>query len=117
MDKVITSERHQRALDYALSEIRASRVNGFVSDVLLYGSCARKTQKWDSDVDLFLVLREDTPNDSAFRGAVRKLQGSVTSPELFDPQVDMHITIGNEWETRDGMYYENLRKEGKTVWK
>lgn len=48
--------RTQRSLEHALSKIRDSNVSPYVKHVYLYGSCARKTQTYESDVDVHVVV-------------------------------------------------------------
>lgn len=59
MEKVIKSERHQAALEYALEQIKNSPLRPYVQATFLYGSCSRGEEKYSSDVDLLLVLNEN----------------------------------------------------------
>lgn len=45
-------KKHQRALDYALLQIKESPIFPYVKNIIVYGSCARGEEKWDSDLDL-----------------------------------------------------------------
>ena len=38
-------------MDYALSQLKSSKVYPYIRHVYLYGSCARKMQSYESDVD------------------------------------------------------------------
>ena len=51
--------RQEQALHYALNAIKKSPISPFVTDVILFGSCARGEEKYSSDVDLLLVLTTD----------------------------------------------------------
>ncbi len=46
---------------------------------------------------------------------MRMLQANVSTDNLEDPEVDMKIVIGNQWEKSRMLYYQNIRKEGKKV--
>ena len=46
------SSRHQRAIDYALYQSKHSALEKYITNIFLYGSCARNEAKWSSDVDL-----------------------------------------------------------------
>lgn len=94
MEKVIKSERHQATF--------------------LYGSCSRGEEKYGSNVDLLLVLNENFDR-KLLRKEMRMLQANVSTDNLEDPEVDMKIVIGNQWEKSRMLYYQNIRKEGKKV--
>lgn len=115
MEKVIKSERHQAALEYALKQIKNSPLRPYVQATFLYGSCSRGEEKYGSDVDLLLVLNENFDR-KLLRKEMRMLQANVSTDNLEDPEVDMKIVIGNQWEKSRMLYYQNIRKEGKKVW-
>lgn len=115
MEKVIKSERHQAALEYALKQIKNSPLRPYVQATFLYGSCSRGEEKYGSDVDLLLVLNENFDR-KLLRREMRILQGSVSTDNLEDPEVDMKIVIGNHWEKSRMLYYQNIKREGKNVW-
>lgn len=113
---MIKSERHQRALDYAIEQIKKSSIYQFVNALYLYGSCSRGSENWDSDVDLFLELNEDFALHPEFRWDMRVLQGAVSSDELYDVETDLKIVVGKAWLLDNSIYYENIRKEGRLIW-
>lgn len=47
----VIAERTRTAVDYALSQMKSSKVYPYIRHVYLYGSCARKMQSCESDVD------------------------------------------------------------------
>ena len=111
------SLRHQNALQYAVKMVQQSVLCPYVKDLILYGSCARKEQKYSSDIDLFLVLDKKFLNDHSLRTPMRLLKSQVTTDDIRDPEVDLKIVIGDEWETNHMQYYKNIRKEGISVWR
>ena len=54
--------RHKQALRYAMEKISRSPLAPYVNELYLYGSYARGTQTWESDVDLLLTLDGNAPN-------------------------------------------------------
>lgn len=92
------SKRHQDALDYALKQIHTSILAPYFEDIILYGSCAKGTATEDSDVDLFLQLRDDFPYTREYRTALRLLKIHVTTNDFNDPETDLKIVIGNNWK-------------------
>lgn len=106
------SKRHQDALNYALGQIHTSMIAPYIEDILLFGSCAKGTAAEDSDVDLFLQLREDFPNTREYRTALRLLKSRVTTNNVDEPETDLKIVIGNNWKSSPMLFYKNVRKEG-----
>lgn len=66
-------------------------------------------------MDLLLVLNENFDR-KVMRREMRMLQGSVSTDNIEDPEVDMKIVIGNQWEKSRMLYYQNIKREGKNVW-
>lgn len=113
LSKIIKSERQQKALDNAISKIISSKIYPFVTELYLYGSCARGEEKFNSDVDLFMVLSETfSDNIALLKKDLRILKSQVSSDELYDPEVDLKIVIGNAWLDNQLPYYKNVRKDG-----
>lgn len=112
---VIQSARQQTALDYALEVIRKSPVFPYVKAAYLFGSCARKEERFESDVDLLLVLREEfeeiAETDWEMRRAARRLSSHVSVPAYREPKVDLKLVIGDEWETSEMFFFQNVRED------
>lgn len=51
--------RSEASLNHAIRKIKESGIAPYVSGLYLYGSCARKEQDFNSDVDLLLELSPD----------------------------------------------------------
>lgn len=109
---MIQSQRHQQALEYALNVIRNSPVSPYVVSVYLYGSCAKKTETHDSDVDLLLELRPTVELDEELRQQLFILKSEVMTDSLEDPEVDLKIVVGDEWRTSPMPFFKNVRKDG-----
>lgn len=110
--RVIRSERQQKALEYALDVIKESPVLPFVEGVYLYGSCARAAEKWTSDVDLFMELHPSFLERKDLRIPLRLLKSEVSSDELYNPEVDLKIVVGDDWRSSNMLYYQNVLKDG-----
>jgi len=113
---VLTTARQQKALDYALQVILTSALAPFVHAIYLYGSCARGTQSWNSDVDLLLELQAGVQEDPTLRKALRLLRTEVSSDELDDAETDLRITIGADWRQSEQQFYKNIQEEGIQIW-
>lgn len=112
MQKNIESH-FKKALRYAMEKIRQSELAPYVNELYLYGSYARGTQNWDSDVDLLLSLDEDAPN---LKRAIIKLKSEISQDGVDDVQVDLHVLYGDTWKTNKMLYYQNVQIEGRKLW-
>ncbi len=103
------------SIDYAIKKIKDSPVCPHVAKLYLYGSCARHEQNHNSDVDLFLELKNNS-NAHDLKDDIMLLKGSVTPPATEYPEVDMKVVIGNDWQNNDMLYYKNIRRDGIDIW-
>ena len=51
-------DRHQQAVEYALRILKKEPYNAYIDKIYLFGSYARKQQKYSSDVDLLIQCSE-----------------------------------------------------------
>ena len=105
--------RHKQALRYAMEKISRSPLAPYVNELYLYGSYARGTQTWESDVDLLLTLDGNAPN---LKKEIIKLKAEVSQDGIDDVQVDLKVLYGDAWKTSQMLYYQNIRREGKKLW-
>lgn len=110
-------ERHEKAIQYALRQIKLSPLYPFAKEIILFGSCARKEECFNSDVDLFLVLSEEVRQTGDFARKCRALKSGVTTDEIADAETDLKICIGDKWETSNDTIYVCIRKDGVSLWK
>lgn len=108
--------QHRNVLDYALNKIKNSPLKGYINGLYLYGSCARKEENPDSDVDLFMELSEDIVNLKNYKQEIVLLKGIIMTDDVMDPEVDLKIVIGDEWKNNRMLYYQNVQKEGINIW-
>lgn len=103
-------------IQHALKVLKESAVSSFIDAVYVYGSCARKDQHYGSDVDLFIVFKEDF-DSKKYHNELISLSNMI-QPESSDyPEVDAKFEIGNNWKYAKDLYYSNIRKEGINIWK
>lgn len=103
--------RHRRALYYAVHQIKTSKLASYIQDLYLYGSYARGDYRWDSDIDLFLVLMEGAPVPCLKKEIIR-LKGAVSQDGVFDVDVDLTVVFGDSWKRNSMPYYQNILREG-----
>lgn len=107
--------RSNRSIQYALDRIFSSDVKPYIRRILLYGSCARRTQDYNSDIDLFLELDPGIDLEK-YHDEILKLKSIVTSSELDLPEVDLKVAVGNNWEKESMLFYKNVKRDGIVIW-
>lgn len=101
--------RHSEALIYALRVLREPQNLCKIRKIYLYGSCARKQQKYDSDVDLFLVTERLSASEIA------KLRSCVNSGDSKLPEVEVKISFTERFSSSQ-RFNKNLEREAILLW-
>ena len=115
---VIKSERHQRTLHQYISSVLSNEFVKYINKIYLYGSCARNEQTFYSDIDLFIVLKENI-NDDEFWKVKSVLSGECmlcVSDAANDADIDIHYTKNSEWYSTNDFFYEQIRKDCILLW-
>lgn len=112
----VYSQKSMIAIKYAIKKIKQSRISPYVQGLYLYGSCARKEQNYNSDVDLFLVLSSSIDAE-LYRDDILILKSEVTPMDSSLPEVDLQIEIGDKWKKSNILYYNDIKREGVQIWK
>ncbi len=102
--------RHAQSLQYALNVLRQPKYKSYIRAIYLYGSCARAQQKFDSDVDLFLFLDQDTPDQ-----LIREMRSEVI-PHYSLPEVEIKCSKGQQFSS-SYHFNRNIERDGKLLWK
>lgn len=110
------SKRHRDAIIYALQQLKSFELSPYIEKVYLYGSCARGEEKWSSDVDLCIILKESVKTVSKYSPLMHTMKGILSDDKIDSVEVDTKIFIGDEWKTSKTLFCENLRKDGKIIW-
>ena len=76
--------------------------------VLLYGSRARGNAKFESDIDLLVLL--DSPFKASDVAKARSLLSVVF------PEVDAHFMLSKEYDSYSNTYMNNVKKDGVIIW-
>ena len=116
--KYINSDRHQKALEYALEYLNHSVFKQYINNVILYGSCARGEENYRSDVDLLIEFDErflDVKKE--MNREFRMLNSEIGTNELHDPEVDVKLVFGNDWKTYKICFFDYIKRDGFNVWR
>lgn len=110
-------ERQLRALESGMVRIKSSPVMDYISEAYLYGSVARRSATWESDIDILLVLAEEERENRRLRREIIKLKGNASGDNLDDPEVDLKIVFGEGWKESKSIFYKTVLAEGELLWK
>ena len=91
----VYKKRSLISINYAIAQIKQSKIAPFVQDLYLYGSCARNEQDYDSDVDLLLELSIDIDLDK-YRDNLLILRSKIIPISDDMPEIDLRIEIGDK---------------------
>lgn len=115
----VVKNRSKRAVEAALNILRSSSVAPYIEDALLYGSAARGTQTYKSDIDILVQLSADTTEkigEGDLKREERYLRCRLAQCENGLPEADVKFVLGNEWKRSGSAFFENIRREGETIW-
>lgn len=111
----VYKKRSLISINYAIAQIKQSKIAPFVQDLYLYGSCARNEQDYDSDVDLLLELSDDIDLDK-YRSDLLILRSKIISTSDDIPEADLRIEIGSTWKNSNLFFYKNIKKDCISIW-
>lgn len=108
-------KRSKESILHAKRIIINSPLCPYVSALYLFGSCARKEQRYNSDVDLLLEL-DPSFDEKQYHSELRKVISLATPDDDTLPEVDLKIEIGDGWKNDGTIFHKQILKEGKNVW-
>lgn len=109
---MIAKDRHQKAITYALKVLKNDPYENCIEKIYMFGSCARKKQKYTSDVDLLVECNETLTPELARRMRIAAM------PEALDlPEIDLKFVTKDNWKKQKNQFTRNLLKEGVLLWK
>lgn len=107
--------RSNKAIQFALAEIKKSDIASYVQHVYLYGSCARNEQSYGSDVDLLIELDESFRMSKGKLTLISELRSRLSSHAEDLPDIEIKFVIGEQWKTDNTIFFSNVRKDCKKI--
>lgn len=108
------SERHQAIIDHSVKTILEEIPNEHIIDIRLYGSCARGTAEYRSDVDILVLVQEDWLEEN--RKITRMLTTNCTMDDCTMPEPDIHTFGGTLEEKPNTVYWKIMKKESVSLY-
>lgn len=108
--------RSNKAIQFALAEIKKSDIGSYVQHVYLYGSCARNEQSYGSDVDLLIELDESFRTSKGKLTLISELRSRLSNHDEGLPDIEIKFVIGEQWKTDNTIFFSNVRRDGKKLW-
>ena len=100
----------------ALRDRLIGEVADSISQIVLFGSQARKSAHKDSDVDLLIVVKERTP---LLIETLRSIRYEVMEQYGFEPLLTLLIVSEEEWKNLPSYsagLVVNIKKDGVPLW-
>lgn len=115
--KHVTSfqKKTDATIKFAIETLKDSFLSAYISEVYLYGSTARGTNRFDSDVDLLICISENCPDD--LRKKLRELRIDLMPENKELSDTDAHFVVGQHWKDNRSIYYTNVMNDGVEIWK
>lgn len=111
MGIVSPQERHQKALEYASTQILKWEYAKEIQSIYLFGSYSRGEHGYDSDVDIYIICSPDIP-----KIALRQLKVMVLPEDPALPDVEVKFGFKPLNEEND-LFHKNIEKDGILLWK
>lgn len=108
----LQEERHKEAIEYAVKILTGASYRKYIKKIYLFGSCAKRQNKYTSDVDLLVECDETLTPETA-----RRMRVAVMPDELDMPEIDLKFVKGTAWRAREDRFSKNLAREGILIWK
>lgn len=109
---------HEKVLQFALDHLKTLT---YVKQIWLFGSYARKQNRYNSDLDLYVVIDEkyNTPRNKVL------MRNNCCSDDYTLPEPDIHFGIkevemykdsADFIDNSESLFIRNIKKEGVKLW-
>lgn len=106
----LISKRHAASLEKAIDIIINSGAP--VEKIVMYGSCSRGSAKYNSDVDIAVILNDDA---EICRDALKELRSAASS--ITSPDVDIHYINTKKYGENNDVYINAVKRDEVVVWR
>lgn len=102
------SRRHLEAVRQCISIILEEDFH--TEKIILFGSCARSQSRYESDIDLLLLVKE-LPSSREIRRLKMKLGEQIAL------EVDLKVSTAEAFANSTDFFIHNIKRDGVTLWK
>ena len=107
----LISKRHAASLEKAIDIIVNSGAP--VEKIVMYGSCSRGSAKYNSDVDIAVILNDDSAE--ICRDTLKELRSAALG--ITSPDVDIHYIGTKKYSENNDVYINVVKMDEIVVWK
>ena len=104
-------DRFAKSLTFAKEQIALSPLSVHIFSIIFYGSCTKQKIKYNSDIDLLLVVDDSYIFDKKGIKEFRNLRNILLDFEDGAP-IDIKIISLTSWNKNDSIYLKNVHREG-----
>ena len=108
--------RYKETIKYAKDYLSQSSVKDYIKDIILYGSCAREKVKYNSDVDILVIIDNTAIQDCNIRETLLELKSTLGFGENNLIDVDLKILSEDSFDNDNSFFVKNIKKEGVKIW-
>lgn len=102
--------KHRESLKHALLVMKKHHYKKYIRAIYLFGSCARKKQTVNSDVDIFVFVDDNMPTN-----LIADMRSEVNFFDINYPRVDVVVSSGSKFSDCK-TFNKNLEKEAILLW-
>lgn len=105
------SKRHLDAINKCVKIIKNSNIS--FKDIILFGSCAKSQSRFNSDIDLMILV-----NEMPFTNNILELKNVLYEKiEIEDGiKVDLKVTTIKNFNSGENYFYNVIKKDGIILW-
>lgn len=107
-------DNQKKSIDYTLDVVNSSSFKSYISRIILYGSCARKEQSWNSDVDICVILNDCNQEVIKFNEFIHGLKNEFMKSKYAD--IDAKFVFESNFTNENSLFYKNIKKDGIVIW-
>ena len=107
--KGVLPERYTNTINYAKEIIKSSSVAPYINNIYLFGSAARKDVKWDSDIDIVVIMQNNTMSLCKEKMLLLKSDLSYLGKEYVP--VDLKFLSLDDYTDSKDLFIINIKKD------
>lgn len=105
-------EKYNNTINYAKGQILKTSFANKIIDIYLFGSCAKNNIKYNSDVDIAIIIPDNILKDRTIHNEIIKLKGDLSYINDNYAEIDLKIISDISWKQDNSIFIKNIKKDG-----